>query len=754
MKLPKATRSETKARTASRAAGKIRYPLGKALARIHYFEAQRGIALTRYERGRVVTVREATVPRARSAGSASRARSPKVPYTEAAVAKAKLEPSKFAAAANLPVWRELGPTKIPRGQTYGKGGNNQPSVSGRCCGIFIDPTDRRRLILCSAGGGLWGSKDTGATWVPLTDDQPSLSMGAIAGAPSSPNIVYAGTGEGDSRTPLGVGLLRSADGGWTWTHAPIAALSGTGIYDIAVDPANPLHLWVAAVNGFYESLNGGDTVRAVRTGMTWDISIRPDNPKEIFVACDAGLLRSANGGSTWTRVTLPGASAGLAFERMEVCHAPSNPNIVYVAAATDKQAFLWRRASAAGAFSSEAIPKKMEISQAWYDWCFAISPADPNVVYWGAIELFRGKRSGSTISWTNIASRDSGDSIHPDQHDLRFDPSDARTLYACNDGGIFRSPDGGTSWQSLNPGLAITEFEFLSQLESEDAWVTGGTQDNGTLTHVGAGQWNQIALGDGGDCAAADGPKPLSFHSYYGIWIERAAATGANAFKWTDVSPPAPDNYAAMFYPPMDLMGRVLAKAGSSVFVSDDAGDSWEEVVLPTSKEANPDVASAIVVFSPKIIFVGMEHGAIYRLTRGAQGWAKGNVEPLTSPRQGGFISDIVVPGAVNAVIWATSSTFGDGHVFYSSNGGKTWTNRSGNLPDIPVNALVVDPANTSTLYAATDNGVYRSTDAGKKWIDFSNGLPNALVGDLILHVRRRVLRAGTRNRGCWEVSI
>ncbi|MGZ5146790.1 MAG: hypothetical protein ACXWCP_24880, partial [Burkholderiales bacterium] len=77
-----------------------------------------------------------------------------------------------------------------------------------------------------------------------------------------------------------------------------------------------------------------------------------------------------------------------------------------------------------------------------------------------------------------------------------------------------------------------------------------------------------------------------------------------------------------------------------------------------------------------------------------------------------------------------------------------------GNLPDIPVNALVIDPANTSTLYAATDNGVYRSTDAGKKWIDFSNGLPNALVGDLILHVRRRVLRAGTRNRGCWEVSI
>ncbi|MEN3353994.1 MAG: hypothetical protein V7640_2152 [Betaproteobacteria bacterium] len=755
MRLPKAPkRGETAARKASRAAGKIRYPLGKALARIRYFEIQRGVPLTRHDFGSVVSAAaEASSPKARLRSRAPRVRAPAVPYAAAAAAKAKLEPPKFAAATNLPVWRELGPTLIPQGQTYGDGGNNRPAVSGRCNGIFIDPTDRRRLILSAAGGGLWGSKDRGSTWHPLTDAQPTLAMGAITGAPSSPNIVYAGTGEGDTRSPLGLGLLRSADGGWTWTHVPAAALAGTGIYDIAVDPKNPLHIWIAAVSGLYESSNGGDTVRSVRTGMTWDISIRPDTGQEIFVACDEGLLRSSNAGKTWTRVTLPGASPGLAFERMEVCHAPSNPNVVYAAAATDSKAFLWRRASANGAFAPEAIPNKMEISQAWYDWCFAVSPVDPDLVYWGAIELFRGKRSGSTITWTNISSRNNGDSIHPDQHDLRFDPSDARTLYACNDGGVFRSPDGGTSWQSLNPGLAITEFEFLAQLESEDAWVVGGTQDNGTLAHDGAGKWNQIGQGDGGDCAATDGAKALCFHSYYGMWIERGPAKGANAFKWTDISPPAPDNYPALFYPPMDLYGRVLAKAGSSVFVSDDAGDSWEEVLLPTSNSAEPDIASALVVCSAKIIFVGMEHGMIYRITRSAQGWGNAKVESLGQPRQG-FISDIVVPALPTKTLWATSSTFGGGHVFRSTNGGTTWTNRSGNLPNIPVNALVVHPDVESTLYAATDNGVYRSTDAGAKWIDFSNGLPNALVGDLILHVRRRVLRAGTRNRGCWEVSI
>jgi photosystem II stability/assembly factor-like uncharacterized protein len=143
----------------------------------------------------------------------------------------------------------------------------------------------------------------------------------------------------------------------------------------------------------------------------------------------------------------------------------------------------------------------------------------------------------------------------------------------------------------------------------------------------------------------------------------------------------------------------------------------------------------------------------MYRITRAADGWKGAKVTTLASPRTG-YISDLVVPGAAGAVVWATCSTFGGPHVFRSPNGGTTWSDRTGNLPDIPVNALVSDPANADHLYAATDNGVYRSTDAGATWIDFSNGLPNAMVGDLVFHARLRLLRAGTHNRGCWEVKI
>jgi photosystem II stability/assembly factor-like uncharacterized protein len=106
------------------------------------------------------------------------------------------------------------------------------------------------------------------------------------------------------------------------------------------------------------------------------------------------------------------------------------------------------------------------------------------------------------------------------------------------------------------------------------------------------------------------------------------------------------------------------------------------------------------------------------------------------------------------AVLWVSSSHVNGGHVFRSNDGGVSWTNRSGDLPNIPVNAIVVDPADDKTVYAATDNGVYRTQQAGTTWRDFSNGLPNAVVGDLILHRRKRALRAGTRNRGAWEIDI
>ncbi|MEO8751118.1 MAG: hypothetical protein ABI624_00405 [Casimicrobiaceae bacterium] len=733
--------ADTSTRNAVRAAARVLYPGGKALARIRYFETQRGLAST------VVEARVAATDKPVRQAE----RSLPLPYAAAFAAKQSLLPP-FEATVGLPIWHELGPTLIPHGQTYGEGPLSQPSVSGRCVGIDIDPTNRNHIVLCTAGGGLWETQDHGTTWRPLTDRQPTLVMGAIARAPSSPNIVYAATGEGDGQVPLGVGLLRSSDGGQNWTHVPASMLAGEAVYDIAVHPTDPLHLWVGGTSALYESTNGGATVHRVLANQTWDISINPANPNEMFAATAGGLLGSANGGQSWTAVQLSGMAAGATIDRIEVCHAPSDPAVVYVAASVAHKAKLWRRATAAGMFVAQTVPTKMDTSQAWYDWCFAVAPDDANVVVWGGIELYRATRASGKFTWHNISSRTSGDSIHPDQHHLAFDPNDANTLYACNDGGIFRSGDRGTHWESLNPGLGITEFEFLAQLESDSAWLIGGTQDNGTISNAGASRWDQIALGDGGDCASADGASPVCYHSYYGMWIEKAPAKGPDAFLWKDASPPAPKEYPALFYPPLDVLGQLVCKAGYTVFVSTDSGTTWNEIMLPTSQASDPDIASAVSIVAHDAILVGTVRGKVYRVTAGPSGWSAAQVLALASPRAG-FVSDLLGAG-VGSTLWASCSVIHGGHVFRSADGGHTWDNRSGNLPDIPVNALVVDPADTNAVYAGSDNGVYRSLDAGITWSDFSNGLPNVIIGDMILHETRRLLRAGTRNRGVWGVEI
>jgi len=198
----------------------------------------------------------------------------------------------------------------------------------------------------------------------------------------------------------------------------------------------------------------------------------------------------------------------------------------------------------------------------------------------------------------------------------------------------------------------------------------------------------------------------------------------------------------------------VLAKAGATLWVSGDEGAHWDEVTLPTSADADPDLASALAIVGDHTVLIGTTSGRLYRVERGA-GWATAQVIALgTLP--GAYISDIAVSGASGRTLWVSCSSAPSrgGRVFRSTDGGRTWIDRSSTLPDLAVNALVVDSKNHKVLYAATDRGVQRTRDSGVSWHDFSNGLPNVIVGDLLLHEGTRRLRAGTRSRGTWEVDL
>ncbi|HEY0004695.1 MAG TPA: hypothetical protein VGB17_07760 [Pyrinomonadaceae bacterium] len=733
-------------------------------------DERRGRATTKGAKGRA----------AKGRASKGRMASSSPSLFEAFVHKQHLAAKTAAATPTQQSWRPMGPYSVPHGQTYGSGPGSRPSISGRVSSIAVDPSNASHILIGAGGGGVWESKDTGKTWDARTDDQPSLAIGAVAFNPRDTSIVYAGTGEGDSTfvdSPnlLGAGLLRSTDGGTSWTVHARAPFERQGFYDLVVDPLNGSHLLAATTEGLFESTNGGTSWTLRRNRRTWSLSMRravsgdPNSTKEVFAACLDGVFRSTNGGTSWSTVSLPGAPTS--FERIEVCHAPSDGNVVYVVAAgppdapvagggSQPTAYIWRRGLFGGAFTRVNAPPDLETGQAWYDWFAGVAPNNPDVLYVGGINTHKGIRTAAgSFNWTIISAKQSGDSIHPDEHAIAFSPTDPNVVYVGCDGGIFRSPDGGNRWQSLNKGLCITEIEFLAQHPIFEAWVLAGTQDNGTMRYQGGEVWYHVADGDGGDCGINTSTPSTCYHTFYGMGVARSTRGGGwdtwpRNFQGQDliVGPPASDadNYpdGALFYPPLEVNGRVVAQAGRTVFISSDGGTNWQSVALPSGAR----MASALAIPTTSRIFVGTINGRVLRIDLVDGIWRA--PVPLAQPASG-FISDIMVdPTNANRIYVAYQSSSTGARVFRSDNGGSSWVNISTGLPNIAINAIEIDPQNPTTIFAAADVGVYRSLDAGNSWTSFNRGLPNALVKDLLFHQPSRLLRAGTQARGVWEIAV
>jgi len=744
----------------TRVARRPAYPGGKALGRLHQLEAERGLALTDVTdpAPRAAPVGNAYVDAFAELNRLNRLLRPGPP--PGAAAGPPPGGPRRAAVSVAQGWRPLGPFLIPHGQTYGEEGpGSRPSASGRISAVAVHPTNPDIILVGAAGGGVWRTADNGRTWSPRSDDQPSLATGAITFTPGDPDTVYAGTGEGDNFWWLGAGLLKSTDAGVTWSMVATAPFVGLGFFSIDVDPVNTNRLLVATTSGLFASADGGDTWTQRANAPTWDLSRHPTTPSEVFAASALGLFRSTDNGVHWASVALPGGPPK--YLRMAVAHAPSDGSVVWVFAADmELDAHIWRRSTDGGPFRT-VDPTRVEINtkQAFYDWFLGVAPDNPDVVYLGEVDVIKGTLSDSILHLENISSRlaGEGDSIHPDQHCIAFGPGSPDDIIVGNDGGIYRSSDGGTTWTSLNRGLDITEFGFIAQHPEFDACLIGGTQDNGTQHYQGHGTWYHLDDGDGGDCAIDETSPSTCYHSYYLLGLQRST-TGGGWGSWTELAMPqgtpvpvggaVPDPcLRPLFYPPMEARGRVVVQAGTDVFISSDAGESWSTVALPGRL-----VASVLAIPRDDRIYVGTGCGPVLRIDKVGAGWQ--SPVALAKPRVG-FVSDLLVDPTNPDRLWATCSTLGGGgHVFRSDDAGTTWNDVSAGLPVIPVNAVEIDPANPDTVWVAADVGVYRSADAGATWAPFNNLLPNALAKDLLFHAGRRLLRCATRSRGVWEIAV
>jgi hypothetical protein len=656
-----------------------------------------------------------------------------------------------AAKPATSTWQFAGPLNIPNGQTYG---SNRVDVIGRVACIAVDPGNAAHLLLGAAGGGIWESKTTGTSWAPRSDFLPSLAIGAIVFDPINSQIVYAGSGEGNWYRTLGAGVYKSTDGGTNWTVIATTPFVGAAFYDLVIDPQNTAILYAATTIGFYVSTNSGVNWTLKSNVWCWDISVGVIGANtEILVAFQNGLFVSTANGNGLTAVTLPSPPA-MPWDRLAVDRVKATPDCAYVFGAKGAGAHLWRRKL--GIWTKITTLPVINTNQAWYDWYVAATPNDVNEVYLGEINGYRGNAAAGW-TWTPVVTN-GANSIHPDQHCLTFSPTSASTIYAGNDGGIYKSTNKGGIWTALNNGLGITEIEYMAGFPSNlSSHLMAGTQDNGTILHVIGPTWFPIADGDGGDCGINATSLQL-YHSFYNATLQRGPLT-ATGVTWTNLVPPPPPPpmtppywLPSLFYPPVEVAESTVAIGANPLIYSlnGDAATSGSFSTLPLPGGITP---SAMRARNPISILIGSTAGDMRRVTFIG---AAPSITSLTSPRTpGAYISCIAIDPSNPNRYWVTFSQTGGGRVYRSDDSGVSWTDcTTAGLPNIPINSIVVDPANYKRVFVAADRGVYETTNLGASWAVYGTGLPNALAADLLLHAQDRVLTCGMRNRGAWSIPL
>ncbi|HEX8907524.1 MAG TPA: hypothetical protein VF771_21965, partial [Longimicrobiaceae bacterium] len=650
-------------------------------------------------------------------------------------------------------WVQLGPTAIPGGQTYSPA---RVMVTGRITSIAIPAGSPSTVYVGAAQGGVWKTIDGGKNWAALSDNELSLAIGALAIDPSNPQVIYAGTGEGNfaGDSYYGAGVLKSTNGGASWTMLAQATFTGTRFSRLFVTPGTPSRLFAATGKGVYRSTDGGVNWTQMSSGIpggfpATDVCVDPSTPTTVYAAVwGQGIYRTTNAAAAtpaWTKLVTGLPASG--FTRIALAVAPSAPQNVFALIADSSYNItgFFRSTNGGTAWSAIPLPGGSIGGQGFYNLNVAVQPNNAGVVYLQGISLWKATLAVSTWTIVNV-----GAPIHPDNHALAFDPTNPLVIWAGSDGGIYRSPNGGATWDdTVNEGPCITQFEFIDHHPTSDAVVFGGTQDNGTEQYRNSPVFNHADDGDGGFCAVDSVDPRNVISTYYGASPKRSIAGGAFG-SWMSVS--AGLLGPALFYPPLALDATnpqhiALGTDRINLDAAQGTGGWPAKVALPGIS----GLVSAIQYPSSTLIYAGTTTGQVYRLTQSGGVWTAKLISAAPLPAR--YVTDIAVkPGAPNVVI-VTLSGFGTPHVYSGTVGSAStaWTAISTGLPDVPANAVVADPAAPNTFYLGTDIGVFQTTNAGGSWALFSSGLPNCAVFDLRLHGPTRLLRAATHGRGLWE---
>jgi len=685
-------------------------------------------------------------------------------------------------------------------------------MSGRVTAIDVVVDNPDIIYVGTATGGVWKSTDRGITWKPIFDDQPVSSIGAVAIFQANPSIVWVGTGEGNPRNSSGVGngIYKSLDGGETWVHLGLEKTEK--IHRIVLDPTNPKVAYVAALGptwgesqerGVYKTTDGGKTWKRIlyvneRTGCA-DLVMDPTNPNKLFAAMwehrrwpwffksggpGSGLYVTYDGGTTWKKITskegLPEGELG----RIGIAISRSNPNVVY-AIVEAKKNVLCR--SDDGGKTWRVVNREFNVApRPFYFADIRVDPENENRVY--------------NLHQTITVSEDGGkslqrlirSSVHPDHHYLWIHPEDGSFMIDGNDGGIAITYDRGKTWRFVE-NLPLAQYYHVTVDMAIPYNVYGGLQDNGSWRGpsevwenggIRNYHWVEVGFGDGFDCAID--PKDPN--------IGYSMSQGGNLMRFNLVTgerkairPPDPEgvelrfNWNAGFA--IDPFDPGTIYYGSQfVHKSTDRGDTWE-IISPdlttndTTKQKQDqsggltrDVTAAenyttILTIAPSpvkkgVIWVGTDDGQVQVTTDGGKTWTNvtKNIPGLPPNTWCPHIEPSKFEPDVAYVVfddhrrsnWTT-------YVYKATKFGKKWISLTKNDPTAGsselwgfAHVIEQDPVKKELLFLGTEFGLWVSFDEGKHWMKWKHGVPTVPVRDLVVHPRDYDLVIATHGRGIF----
>lgn len=663
-------------------------------------------------------------------------------------------------------WQELGP--MPLTNPNGISGWGSAPYSGRVTAIAVNGSNPNEIFVGTAQGGVWKTLDGGNTWIPLMDQQNSLAVGSIALSPDN-STLYVGTGEpnhsGDSY--YGIGLLKSTDGGNSWTTLGANYFNDSAISSIIINKTNPNDILVSTTYAVdakglvsVENPNGLGIFLSTDGGVSWvntlsssygiaDMVANATNSNTIFAGDFQGAIwESTDSGNTWSKfpLSVPTSDQG----RVALAVTPANPSYLYAVFSNStgdlyiefSYDFSTKTFNQFGALPPLTTAQYGPCSnQCYYNLFIQVDPTNNNTIYLGTNNLYKSTDGGNT--WSFLGGAQWNGPLHPDQHTLAFSPTNPNVIYSGNDGGIYESTDGGSSWNSLNTNLGTLQFTSIAASPTNDAHLIGGVQDNACDIYTNSTSWTYAAGGDG---AASLFISDSAMACNYVNLDPRISVD--NGYSFIDIQGGLNQSDNSQFYAPMvqDPNNPSTLFLGSNrIYKLTSASGTWSDLSGNITNSKISITSIAIAKTNSNIMYEGDSQGIVKVSTNGG---SQSTWNTILTTNNSIPITSVAVDPFDSAIVYVSIASQTNPRLLVSDNQGSSWSyvNLAG-VPNVAIDVVKFNPV-TGVLFIGTDRGLYYLNNAGQ-WDQLGSGLPNAAVYDFTF-TASNYLVVGTHGRGVW----